>query len=104
MTLLDSRTANQITAGDFDGSGQQDLLLGFGTDGLWLRMNDASAFLLIGLPPVAMASGDIDDNGLDDMVLSFDAIGTFNLINFTDLIILDTNAATTLAVGNIDGN
>ena len=104
LTVLDNRTAEQIAVGDFDGNGQVDLLFGFETDGLWARMNDTDAILLINLLPVAMAAGDIDNNGQDDIALSLEGMGTLSLLNFGSIIFYDGDAADTLSIADVDNN
>ena len=104
LTLLDTRTAEQIVVGDFDGGGQTDLLLDFGTDGLWVALNDTAAVLLTPLSPITLATGDIDNNGQDDMALSFDGIGTLSLINFGPVIFYDSSVAEALEIADVDNN
>ena len=95
---------NRSLWGTFDGGGQVDLLLDFGTDGLWAWLNDTNMSSITPLSPVAMAAGDIDNNGQDDIALSLEGMGTFSLLNFGPIIFYDGDAADTLAIADIDNN
>jgi len=105
---LFSLTPSEIlsaTSGDFDGSGQDDLLLNFGgATGLLVLFNGANVSPLGALPLVAATSGDVDNNGEDDMILSITGTGTIAFKNLTTVDTLDPAAATGLATGNVDGN
>ena len=104
LVLLDSKTAEQIAVGDVDGSGQDDLLLDFGSDNLWLALDDTPPFFLIDLPLTALAAGDMDNNGMDDIIFSSTGSGTFVLKNLATFDLLDPGVAQDLATGNVDGN
>ena len=104
LTLLDSKTAVQFAVGDFDNNGQDDLLIDFGADNLWLALNDTPPFLLVDLPLTAIAAGDLDNNGQDDMIFSFTGIGTFTLKNLTTFDVLDNTVADVLSITDVDNN
>ncbi len=104
LTLLDSKTAEQIAVGNFDGIGGKDLLFDFGVDGLWIYLNGASLVNIIPDSPLSMVAGDVDNNNMDDMILSFNGLGTFVIRNFNAVQMLDSSPAEVLKTGDVDGN
>jgi hypothetical protein len=107
LVSLDTRTAELIASGNFDGIDGDDLLLDFGIDGLSSYMNDTVVSApLTTESPLAMAVGDMDNSGQDDVVLSFTAFGTVLVPNFDlgAVSILDPTPAEVLELGDIDGN
>lgn len=104
LTLLDSRIAEQIVVGNFDGVDGKDLMLDFGADGLYFALNDTAVTQLTPESPVTMAVGDTDNSGQDDVVLSFNAFGMINIRNFSVVDFLDSTPANVLELGDIDGN
>jgi len=106
LSLLTTLPAELMTSGDFDGSGQDDIVADLGSvNGLWVYLDDASSQQLTPLSPEALASGDVDSSGSDDMVFSFTGSGTFVYKDMTTLETLDpVGVALNLATGNVDGN
>jgi hypothetical protein len=107
LVSLDTRTAEGIVAGNFDGLSGDDLMLDFGIDGLSSYMNDTVVSApLTTESPLAMAVGDMDNSGEDDVVLSFTAFGTVLVPNFDlgAVTVLDPTPAEVLELGDIDGN
>ncbi|GMQ89540.1 MAG: hypothetical protein BMS9Abin09_1038 [Gammaproteobacteria bacterium] len=83
-----------------------DLVIDFGTIGLWARMNDSSWQKLNNSSPDQVVVGDVDGNGMDDVIADFSSTfggifikrnqGAWNkLHNFTPEL---------LATGDLDGN
>ena len=105
LTSLTTLQPLQTTSGDFDGSGQDDIVFDFGgTTGLWIYLNDASVMFLTTQSPVAMTSGDVDSSGKDDLILSLTGVGTAVFKDLTTGEIWDpVGVATDLATGNTDG-
>lgn len=103
LVLLDSKIAEQIAVGNFDGIDGADLFLDFGVDGLWFSLNDTAVTQLTVESPVTMAVGDMDNSGQDDVVVSFTAFGTIAIQNFSVITPL-SGPANVLELGDIDGN
>jgi hypothetical protein len=104
LVLLDSKIAEQIAVGNFDGTDGADLFLDFGTDGLWFSLNDTAVTQLTAESPVTMAVGDTDNSGQDDVALSLNSAGTLVIRNFSVVDLLDGTPANVLELGDVDGN
>jgi ELWxxDGT repeat protein len=104
LTLLDSKIAEQIAVGNFDGTDGDDLFLDFGTDGLWFSFNDGAVAQLTAESPVTMAVGDLDNSGQDDVVLSLNSVGIVAIKNASTEEVLDSTPANVLELADVDGN
>ncbi|MBK8338081.1 MAG: PKD domain-containing protein [Sterolibacteriaceae bacterium] len=92
---------------DFDGNGQDDLVVDFGTNGLWRYVPGSAApwVQLHALGSKSLTKADLDSNGQDDLVVDFGSpYGIYALINgkggFTAIY---GAPATAIAAGQIDG-
>ncbi len=94
---------NNIVTGDIDGSGEDDIIVDFGSLGTWVRMNDSTWAQLHTLSPETMASGDIDGGGSADVILDFGGLGTWVLMNNSTWVQLHTLSPETMTTGDIDG-
>ena len=104
LSKLTTMKPRMITSGDFDGTGQDDLVFDFGgTTGVYIYLNDASAMLLTKLSPVAMASGDLNSTGQDDLIISFDGIGTMAYKDMLTKVTIDPKVARAIVPGNLNG-
>lgn len=70
-TQVSNNAAQLMAVGDFDGDGEQDIVVSFGADGLWIRWNNGDWEQLHTLPADQISVGDMDNNGLDDIIISF---------------------------------
>ncbi len=71
-----------MTTGDMDGNGLDEVIIDFGTRGIWILMNNSTWVKLHDLSPEIMTTGDIDGNGLDEAIIDFGpGYGIYNLMN-----------------------
>ena len=60
-----------MASGNLDGNGLDDLVLDFGTVGVWVWMNHGSWLFLNPQSPTHLVTGDLDNNGRDEVVFDF---------------------------------
>jgi hypothetical protein len=101
--LLVSQPANAVPA-------RNDLVIDFGANGLWLRLNNSTWKKIDSQSPLAVAACDLDTDGIDDVIASFAGRGLVARLStlqdeepgFTHPM-LDEVAAQ-LVTGDFDGN
>jgi len=83
-----------------------DLVIDFGTMGLWARMNDSAWQKLNNSSPDKVVVGDMDGNGLDDVIADFSSTfgGIFVKRNQGGWSKLHNFTPELLATGDLDGN
>jgi len=92
-----------VTAADVDGNGLDDLVMDYGTAGVWLWLNHATWMQLHGASPTEVAVGDLDWNGKDEVMLNFPGQGVWIWRNHSAWQPLTGVNAQRLSVGNLDG-
>ena len=70
---VDSRTVASTRAIgiDIDHNGQDDLVIDYGTDGLWIYRNNSNWVQLHSVASKSLSKADLDSNGQDDLAVDF---------------------------------
>lgn len=85
--------------------GRTDLLVDFGVNGLWQRMNNSAWLKVNGLSPLRIAAGDLDGDGKDEAVATFSGIGLYARYgNAPPWMRLHAATPVRLTVGDLDGD
>lgn len=100
----DASTPINMVTGDIDGNGKFDLIIDFGSFGVWTWMNDRTWSKLHKLSPKMMVIGDIDGNSQSDLILDFAPFGLWNWVNNSQWEKLHTLSPEALVTGDFDGN
>ena len=94
------------TIADIDGSGQDDIIIDFGSGfGIWIFMNNSEWMMnRHTLSPETMTTGDIDGGGKDDIILDFGpSYGIWIQMNNSTLVQLHILSPEAMITGDIDG-
>jgi len=83
---------------------KSDIVIDFGSIGLWARMNDSNWLKLNNGSPSQTVVGDMDGNGADDVVAVFGTSGIFVKRNLGGWSQLHNFIPEAMAVGDLDGN
>ena len=85
---------------------RDDIVVDFGSIGLWAWMNDAGWQKLNNASPEKVITGDVDGNGQDDVIADFSSTygGIFVKRNLGGWVKLHNYTPETWAVGDLDGN
>ena len=80
---IHSLEVSDIQTGDFDGNGQDDIVLNFAGQGIWTRSNNSTWAQLNTLNSAGVAVGDIDgdDQHRQDIVINFPGYGVYAWLN-----------------------
>ncbi len=95
--------ADEVEA-DVNGNDQDDLIIEFGTPGIWLYYNDNSWIKLHKRSPEIITSGDVNGNDQDDLIIDFGTPGIWVYYNNTTWKKLHSLSPEIIAVNDIDGN
>jgi len=89
-----------------NGGRGNDLVIDFGSIGLWARLNDTSWQKLNNSSPDQVVVGDVDGNGVDDVIADFSSTfgGIFIKRNLGAWTKLHNFSPELMAVGDLDGN
>ncbi|HPS19459.1 MAG TPA: hypothetical protein PKY78_00515, partial [Candidatus Omnitrophota bacterium] len=94
---------NLIVVGDINGDGKDDLVIDFGSAGLYKFINNT--FIQIGTNTISsMVVGDLDNNGKDDVILNYASKGIYKYANNGTMTKISNTSAENLAVADLDGN
>ena len=91
-----------MAVGDLDDNGKDDLVVDFGSIGLWSRMNDASWLKLHNSSPELIATGDLDGNGADDVIATFSGSGLWQKLNLGGWSQLSSSAPDQVVTGDVN--
>jgi hypothetical protein len=88
------------------GSGAADMLIDFGSSGLWARRNNTAWEFIHSFNPGQIAIGDIDGNGQEDIIADFPSCGCgiWAYLNRTTWVSIHPLSTAALATGDLDGN
>ena len=93
-------TANRTLKANF--RLENDLLVDFGTNGLFQRMNNSAWLKVHSASPVFIGTGDLDNTGKDEAIASF-STGLWARYNNTSWVKLHSAVPARFATGNVDG-
>ena len=93
-----------LSAGDLDGNSIDDLLVDFGTGGLWGRYNNATWLKLHNDSPDDFLTARLDNNAKKEAVVDFGASGLWARFNNATWTKLHVGDPVDLAAGDLDGN
>ena len=97
--------AKNITTGDMDGNGLQEVINYGPGHGIWILMNNSTWIQLHTLSPDTVTTGDIDGSGQDDVIIDYGpGHGIWILMNNSTWIKLHTLSPETVTTGDMDGN
>ena len=101
---LHTSNPEEMTNGDVDGNGLDELIADFPGSGVWVWRNNMLWHQLHTANVRAITTGDLDDNGQADVVLDFPAVGTWMYLNDSSWAQLHPLSPTRLMTGDLDGN
>ncbi len=101
-----ARIVSTITAGDIDGSGQDDVIIDYGPGhGIWMQMNNNGWVMLHDQSSEIITTGDIDGNGQDEVIINFGLdYGIWTLMNLSTWVQSHPLSPESITTGDIDGN
>jgi hypothetical protein len=102
FTQIHPTTPDTIAVGDLDTNAKDDLIIDFGSSGVWVLLNNSVWSQLHPSSPTGMATGDLDNNGLDEIILNFPGGGIWIYYNSTSWTQLHGLNWARIGVGNID--
>jgi hypothetical protein len=102
FTQIHPTTPDTIAVGDLDTNAKDDLIIDFGSSGVWVLLNNSVWSQLHPSSPAGMATGDLDNNGLDEIILNFPGGGIWIYYNSTSWTQLHGLNWARIGVGNID--
>lgn len=83
---------------------QDDLLVDFGSQGLWVRLNNLAWLKANGLSPIAIATADLNGDGRDEAIASFTGRGLLARFNLTTWTRLHGTVPKHFIAGDFDGS
>jgi hypothetical protein len=102
--LLNERRTWSVTIGVGVATRGDDLVVDFGSSGLWLRYNSFLWRQLHAANPEETASGDVDGNGQADLIVDFPGSGVWVWLNNSSWFPLHPSNVASLVTGDLDGN
>ena len=100
-----TQASEQMVTGDFNGNGEDDLVMSFGANGLWVWWDDTWWEQLHPLPSEQLATGDLDGDGADDILVSFaPRFGLWKWMNGKNWVKLHSLPAEQMVVSDLDGD
>jgi len=97
--------ATQITAGDIDGDGTDDLLgIWPGQGGVWVKYSSTSSWSLLSSTADWIAAGDMNGDGRCDLLGTWIGQGVYYRNSDTGTWVKMSSPATQIAAGDIDGD
>ncbi len=64
-----------MTTGDLDGNDNNEVMIDFGSPGIWVKYNNNTWSQLHWVSPEFMVTGDMDGNGKDEVIIDFGSAG-----------------------------
>jgi len=96
---------DSMTVADIDGNGVDDLIVDFGTNGLYAGMNLSNWVSLHKYNPRSVTAGDLDGNGKADLVVDFGpGVGLYVDYNNSGFQLLHTYSAEGIVTGDINAD
>ncbi|HEX9903677.1 MAG TPA: hypothetical protein VGA77_01815, partial [Propylenella sp.] len=101
---LHNTPPKRIVTGDLDGDGMNELIVDFGSNGLWVRRESKKPHWvkLHDKTTVALATGDLDGNGKDDLIVSFGGLGLRARMNNAWWTKLHDETPSRIVTGDLD--
>lgn len=93
-----------IVSADIDGNKQDDVIINFGSAGVWAWMNNTNWNKLHSSIPKAMVAGDLDGNGKSALIFDFAPNGIWILKNQTSWTKLHDLPANNMVMTDLDAN
>ncbi len=102
---IHSVSPQSMVIGDLDSDGRDDLIMDYGSAGIWILYNNNGWVPLHPTSPEAMVTGDMDGDGLDDLIIDFGAAGGIWIYyNNSSWAPLHPTSPQSMVTGDLDGN
>jgi hypothetical protein len=104
---IEPTPAAQVTAGDLDGDGTDDLMgIWPGDPGVWVKFSTTRSWAMLdSIKPEWIAAGDMNGDGREDLVATWAGYGVYYRNSKTGLWVrIEPTPATQITAGDLDGD